>query len=447
MRTTVALLLAALAVPALAQSSDPMIFVANNGNLEGSVSAMRVNADGTLTLVDRLVTGSRTSTALACAGCNSYAISLSPNGRYLATVHAAGQFPENYIVYEVDPDGTLSQVADDTLPQAGLAVDWIRDDLLAASITNFGGVNELLLYKWNPSAGTFLVVDTQPAGGFFTSIAVHPSGQWIVTNDSAQNVFRLFEIIGDTANLVTTVPIPLFGTAVEFSPDGQYLFASGGISLGGRAFAGYKFDTADQSFTPVPGSPFTSPGQSPKGFAFSTDGELMFVSHGTDATIRVFGIDPATGQATSLGQTFDVGLQGTLQGMDTLDGLLFALDNSTAIDGIQGAYSFAIDGSSGAITPLPGAPVLTGGIGPNDVVAWAGSSCTGDIADDFGTAGSDGQVSFGDFLALLGLIGPCPGGTPGCVGDIADDFGTMGADGQVSFGDFLALLGLIGPCP
>jgi peptidyl-Asp metalloendopeptidase len=33
--------------------------------------------------------------------------------------------------------------------------------------------------------------------------------------------------------------------------------------------------------------------------------------------------------------------------------------------------------------------------------------CNGDIADDFGTPGNDGQVSFGDFLALLGLIGPC----------------------------------------
>ncbi len=72
--------------------------------------------------------------------------------------------------------------------------------------------------------------------------------------------------------------------------------------------------------------------------------------------------------------------------------------------------------------------------------------CLGDIADDFGSPGADGMISFGDFLALLGLIGPCPGGQPSCLGDIADDFGSLGADGMVSFGDFLALLGLIGPC-
>jgi len=78
------------------------------------------------------------------------------------------------------------------------------------------------------------------------------------------------------------------------------------------------------------------------------------------------------------------------------------------------------------------------------------SSCPGDIADDFGSIGPDGMVGFGDFLALLGLVGPCPGGPPpplGCDGDIADDFGTLGSDGMVSFGDFLALLGLVGPCP
>ncbi len=40
---------------------------------------------------------------------------------------------------------------------------------------------------------------------------------------------------------------------------------------------------------------------------------------------------------------------------------------------------------------------------------WSFSTrCLGDIADDFGTPGNDGMISFGDFLALLGLIGPCP---------------------------------------
>ncbi len=76
------------------------------------------------------------------------------------------------------------------------------------------------------------------------------------------------------------------------------------------------------------------------------------------------------------------------------------------------------------------------------------TACTGDVASDFGSAGSDGQVSFGDFLFALSVLGPCPTSQAACGADIADDFGTLGAtDGQVSFGDFLALLTLLGPCP
>jgi hypothetical protein len=74
--------------------------------------------------------------------------------------------------------------------------------------------------------------------------------------------------------------------------------------------------------------------------------------------------------------------------------------------------------------------------------------CLGDIADSNGVVGaSDGQVDFGDLIALFGAAGPCPGGTPGCTGDIADSNGVVGNfDGQVDFGDLLALLGLSGPC-
>ncbi len=92
-----------------------------------------------------------------------------------------------------------------------------------------------------------------------------------------------------------------------------------------------------------------------------------------------------------------------------------------------------------------GGSIVEAGVDDLRVEVRACTSRLGDIADDFGTLGGDGMVSFGDFLALLGLIGPCPGGVPGCTGDIADDFGTLnGGDGMVSFGDFLALLGLIG---
>ncbi len=142
----------------------------------------------------------------------------------------------------------------------------------------------------------------------------------------------------------------------------------------------------------------------------------------------------------------DVGTDsGSAYVFDTTTGQqLFNLTASDSAAGDEFGISLAISGSS----------VFIGAYRNDDAGENSGSAyvfdlanlCPGDIADDFGTLGADGMVSFGDFLALLGLIGPCPGGTPGCTGDIADDFGSPCNDGMVSFGDFLALLGLIGPC-
>lgn len=58
----------------------------------------------------------------------------------------------------------------------------------------------------------------------------------------------------------------------------------------------------------------------------------------------------------------------------------------------------------------------------------------------------DGEVGFGDFLVLLDWLNAAD-----LRGDIADEFGFMvneggGPDGQIDFGDIVALLGLIGPC-
>ncbi len=122
---------------------------------------------------------------------------------------------------------------------------------------------------------------------------------------------------------------------------------------------------------------------------------------------------------------------------------------STVFLGFSGADVFLSSGNGSFSRWATAAQLGLQSIDDIDAIAFASdrAACLGDIADDFGTIGADGMVGFGDFLALLGLVGPCPGMTPGCVGDIADDFGTLGGDGQVSFGDFLALLGLVGPCP
>jgi len=141
------------------------------------------------------------------------------------------------------------------------------------------------------------------------------------------------------------------------------------------------------------------------------------------------------------------GINGTVGSLAVFDDgkgpALYAGGGFTIAGGVESIRIAKRQGCS--VTP----PVCLG-----DIAKWQGCPitppvCLGDIADSNGTLGNaDGQVDFGDLLALFGLAGPCPGGTPGCTGDIADSNGTLGnADGQVDFGDLLALFGLAGPCP
>lgn len=385
---------AACASAAHAQSSTPAIFVANEGNLEGSVTSFLVEADGSLTFVDRVITGSRTSTSQPCAGCNTFAIDITPSGQYLATSHASGSASENFTVYEVGTDASLSVVEVIAVPQGGLDLAWVRDDLLAVCITDLSGSNELRLYNWDSVTQNLTLADSDVSGSFLTSLAVHPSGQWIVCNDSFANTARVYEVVGDQATLNQTIGFGVFGVSLAFSPNGNFAYAAGGISAGGNAFAGFSFDASSGMLSELPGSPFTSPGASPKGFAFTPDGSIMFVSHGTDATIQSFSLDKS-GVPISLGTSFDVGSQGTLQGMDTLDGRLFAMDDSTAFDGVAGAYSLDVDPITGALTPVGGLPFATQGISPNDVVAWdPAAACVADFT-------GDGVLDFFDVSAFI----------------------------------------------
>src|SRR5689334_23358229 len=100
---------------ALGQSNQPAIFVSNNGNLEGSATAFRVNPNGTLTFVNKVVTGTRLSTSDPCAGCNAYEVSLSPSGQYLATSHPAGDL-DGITIFSVAADATITQLFQLPLP-------------------------------------------------------------------------------------------------------------------------------------------------------------------------------------------------------------------------------------------------------------------------------------------------------------------------------------------
>jgi YVTN family beta-propeller protein len=294
-----------------------------------------------------------------------------------------------------------------------------------------------------------------------SGIAISPDGSTIVVAGSFDNVITFIDAnswssLGDTFSGV-------FPTFVAFSPDGSTLVAT---NRNDNTLS--VFDVATRALVntiPLGASP---------GYPVITDDGRVFVVNFNDDTVGV--VDLAAGAQTSLIPFFGQSQVNTtivgIQLDNTNDRLYVAYGNTSVTMGGSVGFAITEEGFIDVIDSNTLSPIetISLGYGPSNLAASAdfsvlatgapfgdgavilssgGTPCVGDIADSNGTLGaSDGQVDFGDLLALFGLAGPCPGGTPGCTGDIADSNGTLGAsDGQVDFGDLLALFGLAGPCP
>jgi len=240
-------------------------------------------------------------------------------------------------------------------------------------------------------------------------------GAWIDVNN----------LVGDNSDTQNNNWLSFQGTDLNM-PFGS--FAGGSLAITGSDNNGSSFDIVAD----LTGWANIQVSWAQRGTATGYNSRIVSVS--TDGV----NFTPILTDLGSLSATFEFrsASAGTLLDNASNAIIRFTIDGATSSNGNNRFDNIVLEGE-----------VFTGGPG----------ECLGDIADDFGFTvndggGPDGVVDFGDFVALLGLIGACPGGVPGCLGDIADDFGFTvndggGPDGAVDFGDFVALLGLIGPCP
>ncbi len=286
-----------------AQSIGPAAFVANNGNVEGSVSAFTFTPNGTAAFVGELNIGT-----------NPQTISITPNGRFVATAHGtASDTVEELTIMEVGPGAALTEATVKLVDDSPLDIEWIDDEYLAVTHTSLSETNELVIYQFDAEVNSLTEVERKPTGNFSHRIALHPTRAFIYAQDSSLNDIHAFSIgaggaltLIETQDTGTTYPLEM-----AITNDGTKLYAAGGISNGGNKVQGFVIES-DGSLTPMAGSPFTSPGASPAYLAVSRDDKYLYVGHGTDATCRAFTINPTTGQITATGYSFDVGLQGTL---------------------------------------------------------------------------------------------------------------------------------------
>lgn len=384
---------------ALGQSTSPMLFVGHNGNLEGSVASLRINCDGTLAFVHRVVTGVRAAGDPPVPGTNVYGISLSPNGRWLITSHATGISTfEQLTIIAVAPDGTLAISGAGYTDDSALDLQWVTDEYLAVTRTNIDDNGYVILYRFDPDVPSLTETDRIFTDGFCSSLAVHPTRQFVFAQDSTNRTITSLRVNADgTLDLVDVHDMGYYPLGLGVSPDGTKIYAGGGISGDSHAVVGAQINPNTGELSGMLGSPFYSPGVSPKQVVVSQELELAVVAHGSDATARTFTIDDESGTLTPTGHSFDVGIQGSLGTLAAYRDGLFITDNW---DGPTGVYSFELGGSGELIQNGPLMP--TQGVAPLDMAVWAAQSCPGDV---------DGNqlVDQADLGALLSSYDSCRG--------------------------------------
>ena len=206
----------------LGQALRPTVFVANNGNCEGSVSSFIINEDGTAEFVQKIVTGTvPCGSGQTAPGLNAQAISISPSGKWLVTGHGTiSSILEQLTFYVVSPDSTMEIFHATTTPDSPVDVGWIDDEYLAVTATPSGN-DFVIIYKFDPNVPSITQHFYQPVASIFDFVIDHEHGL-LYARDGTSGV-TAFRINADrtlTRLNPITIPTGVFFLGPGLSPDG-----------------------------------------------------------------------------------------------------------------------------------------------------------------------------------------------------------------------------------
>lgn len=352
-----------------AQSELPAAFVTNYGS--DSITSFTLNADGSLNFVEQIAAGD----APQC-------ISISADGKFLAVGHGtASSTVEELMIFQVNADATMTLRLTTLTPDSPLDCQWVSDTKLAVCKTNLSVTNEVIMYEWDDLNNSLTQIDTESTGSFNTALAFSPERNLLFANNSL-GTDSIFSFSVDDSGMLTQndnqLTNSIYPLGIGTSPDGNFVYAGGGISGTGNEILAFEVD-ASGALSPILG--IQSPGDSPKVVAVSGDGNVLLAGHGSDATVQSFVRDPKTGLLSQSGFSFDVGTQGNLGDLVVMGDIMLVTDESSFDNEVQGLYSFRIN-SDGSLTQL-GPIVDTQGSRPEYIAAWPGFEPDVIVADSF----------------------------------------------------------------
>lgn len=300
---------------------------------------------------------SRSTSTCGCGATPSaQACPVNPPPEFLYATSSTGNILGFPIDSETGALGAETSVAGPT-PSLGLisGTDSTGTGLLYASDFQTA---ELYGYSINSTTGALTPLASSP---FSTGTLSVPVGLSLGLQADFLYVADVGKIDAYTVTPATGLLTPITGspftsatnTQVLVSPSGQFLYAA---DLG-PSNSIYAFTIgADGSLTAVVGSPFSLPGQNGTpnsillGLATAFGGKFLYATIGETNQVAGFSIDGTTGALTSVpGSPFATGTQPTF--MAVANSLIYAVNTR---DKTVSAYT--VDETSGTLSPVTGSP-------------------------------------------------------------------------------------------
>jgi 6-phosphogluconolactonase len=193
-------------------------------------------------------------------------------------------------------------------------------------------------------------------GGGGTGVDASAATALVYYDASAVNAagYTTANVLG-TLNSYTAPTLPGNGADDMLIVNKTFLY----VPMGNATVEGFSIDRTSGALTAITGSPWTVAGTSVTADDVATDaaGKFLFVGSETGPNIWVFQIDATSGALTATaGSPFSAGLTVVADEMtvDFLGQYLYVGQG----DPTAGVGAFAINSSTGALTPLSGSPFL-----------------------------------------------------------------------------------------
>ncbi|RLN53000.1 hypothetical protein BBJ29_003014 [Phytophthora kernoviae] len=279
------------------------------GTQTGYVSALTLNSDGTLELLNTLETHGGSPTHL----------SLSPKEDFVVVSNYGGTLS----MFPLNDDGSLAKdtfnkeylngskvVMDQQAAGHIHSTTWLPNSnhVVAANL----GSDELLQFNLNSAKQTLESLNTvkRPAGSGPRHMALNPKKNIAYVVDEISNTVGVYKIDSKTALLstksvqdITTLPADFTNGSsadIHITSNGHFLYTS---NRGHDSIAMFKINQKDGTLTSLGWE--STRGEIPRGFTIY--GEWLIVANQNSNNIYVFKINAKTGKLSYTGNTYEIG--------------------------------------------------------------------------------------------------------------------------------------------